>query len=139
MPGSVSTADLREAVRSLQRAPLRTLLGLTGIMIGIASVITMISTGQIATQEARKEFEALGPDILYIDPSDDRMGSTWRRRLAIDLEDALGLADLGPDHSRGRAQDAVLRRFSSCRQTCGGRPLAGGLGLIRQSQHAAHR
>ena len=65
------TATLREAVRSLYGARLRTLLGLVGIMIGIASVITMISTGEIAKSQSRKQFEALGTDILSIRKSDE--------------------------------------------------------------------
>ena len=60
--------SLREATRSLLRARLRTLIGLTGIAIGIASVITMLSSGEIATKEARKQFEALGTDIIVITP-----------------------------------------------------------------------
>ena len=85
------TSTLREAVRSLHRANLRTLLGLIGIMIGIASVITMISTGEIAKAQARKDFEALGTDILTIQaPEHLRDGGG---RGSIGLEDALALAE----------------------------------------------
>ena len=60
------TNSLREAAHSLLRERLRTTLGLLGIAIGIASVIAMISTGEIATGEARRQFEALGTDIVTI-------------------------------------------------------------------------
>ena len=79
--------SLREASRSLMRARLRTLIGLTGIAIGIASVITMLSTGEIATKEARKKFEALGTDIIVITPE-------YNSPMA--LEDALSLAAVVP-------------------------------------------
>ena len=95
--GSVLTTNLREAARSLYGARLRTLLGLIGIMIGIASVITMISTGEIATAQARKEFEALGTDILTVRKSDDLMTAEARRRgIAIGFGDALEVADAVP-------------------------------------------
>ena len=59
----------REAARSLVRARLRTALGVTGITIGIASVIAMISSGEAATAHARSKFEALGTDIIAITAS----------------------------------------------------------------------
>ncbi len=81
---------MREATRSLLRARLRTILGLVGIAFGIASVIAMISTGEIATTEARKQFEAVGTDILSISKSDEMRGSG--QDIAIGLEDALDMA-----------------------------------------------
>ena len=89
--GGAGPADiLREALRSLARARLRTVLGLVGIMIGIASVIAMISTGEIATAESRRQFEALGTDIVTVKlrGGDDAPG--------IPLETALALAESVP-------------------------------------------
>ena len=91
--GPALTATLREAARSLYGARLRTLLGLIGIMIGIASVIAMISTGEIATAESRNRFEALGTDILTI----EKAGTPAQGRdAAIGLEAALALGDALP-------------------------------------------
>ena len=63
---SVLAANDREAAESLRRARLRTVLGLVGVMIGISSVITMVSLGEIAKEQARKQFEALGTDIMVV-------------------------------------------------------------------------
>ena len=60
-------ANVREAMRSLVVARLRTVLGVTGIAIGIGSVIAMISVGLIAKSESLKEFESLGTDLLVIE------------------------------------------------------------------------
>ena len=84
------TNSLREAAHSLLRERLRTTLGLLGIAIGIASVIAMISTGEIATGEARRQFEALGTDIVTI------KAPSGRRSPGIALEDALALAAAVP-------------------------------------------
>ena len=83
--GAPLSGHLREAVRSLARARMRTVLGLLGIMIGIASVIAMVSAGEIATAEARRQFEALGTDIVTV--------HTTRNSPGIALEDATALAD----------------------------------------------
>ena len=103
------TSTLREAVRSLLGARLRTLLGLIGIMIGIASVITMISTGEIAKSQSRKEFEALGTDILTIKRADHLAGKTGRA--SIGLEDALSLAEVLPSVSEAAPRIKIQGSF----------------------------
>ena len=92
--------SLREAGRSLLRAKLRTMLGLVGIAVGIASVIAMISTGEIATAEARRQFEVLGTDIVTIEVK----GAGKEKGIA--LEDALDMAAALPSVSTAAA---VLR------------------------------
>ena len=87
-------STLREATRSLYGARLRTLLGLIGITIGIGSVIAMISTGEIATAEARKQFEAVGTDMLSVERAEKQPPSA--RRAVIGLETAFTLAEALP-------------------------------------------
>ncbi len=65
---SILGANVRQAVDSLTRARLRSILGLIGIMIGISSVIAMVSLGEIARDRARRQFETLGTDVLLIRP-----------------------------------------------------------------------
>ncbi len=89
----VLAANAREAVSSLYRARLRTVLGLVGIMIGIASVIAMISAGEIAKEQARKEFEALGTDIMLIRKS-TQISSSEAQAAAIRLTDAVALVEV---------------------------------------------
>ncbi len=81
-------ANAREAVDSLLKARMRTVLGLVGIMIGISSVIAMVSLGEIAREQARSQFETLGTDILLVQREDG--GGE------IGLTDAMGLADATP-------------------------------------------
>ena len=77
------TANLKEAVTSLYMAKQRSLLALLGIVIGIGSVITMVSVGTIARHQAVEQFRELGTDFLAIRAT----GMDQRIRLA----DALGL------------------------------------------------
>ena len=92
MPRSLSVlaANAREAADSLRKARLRTVLGLVGVMIGISSVIAMVSLGEIAREQARQQFEALGTDILVV------RRATGSRAAAIGLPDALQLAAAVP-------------------------------------------
>ncbi len=86
---SILGSNTREAVDSLRKARLRTILGLIGVMIGISSVITMISLGEIAREQARKQFEDLGTDILVIRPD-------LHMRTELNLADALQLESAVP-------------------------------------------
>ena len=88
---TVLVANTREAADSLRRARLRTVLGLVGIMIGISSVITMVSLGEIVKAQARKEFEALGTDILVIRKS-YQFSTPEQQKAVIEREDAVVLA-----------------------------------------------
>lgn len=60
-------ANLKEALRSLQSAKQRTALALVGIVIGIGSVIAMVSVGTIAQQESLRQFKELGTDVLTLE------------------------------------------------------------------------
>ena len=84
-------ANARQAVDSLARSRLRTALGLVGIMIGISSVIAMVSLGEIAREQALRQFEALGTDILLVRARPGAADSA-----AIGVADAAGLAETVP-------------------------------------------
>ena len=59
-------ANIREALRSLTGAKQRTLLALIGIVIGIGSVIAMVSVGIIVKEETLKQFTEMGTDIVTV-------------------------------------------------------------------------
>lgn len=86
--------NVTEAVRSLYATKQRTLLALVGIIIGVGSVIAMISVGSIVKSESLKQLRELGTDILTVRTLRRLRGSdTGRRPAAIRLQDAVGLAD----------------------------------------------
>ena len=60
-------SNITEAVRSLASAKQRTVLALIGIVIGIGSVIAMVSVGKIVQEEALRQFMELGTDLLTIE------------------------------------------------------------------------
>lgn len=60
--------NAREAVRSLLASKQRTILALLGVIIGIGSVMAMLSVGETVKGQALEQFKAMGTDILTISP-----------------------------------------------------------------------
>lgn len=58
--------NIKEAARSLYSSKQRTILALIGIIIGIGSVIAMVSIGKIVQTEALRQFMSMGTNILTI-------------------------------------------------------------------------
>ena len=83
-------AQMCEAGLSLWSAKQRTLLALTGIVIGVGAVIALLTTGSIARSEALKQFQTLGTDMVsVIDISPRANNNEMRRVLKISDADAL--------------------------------------------------
>lgn len=57
---------INEGLLNLYTAKLRSILALLGILVGTASVVAMVSGGEMATAEALKQFKTLGTDLLSI-------------------------------------------------------------------------
>ena len=66
--------NITEASRSLTSSKQRSLLALFGIVIGIGSVIGMVSIGTIVKNEALHQFKDMGIDIIMIIKDYDKSG-----------------------------------------------------------------
>ena len=86
--------NVQEAIRSLFSSMQRSLLALIGIVIGIGSVIAMITVGMIVKDEALRQFRELGTDILTIRNASVDPGPGRREPVSLRLEDTLGLSAL---------------------------------------------
>lgn len=81
---------LKEALRSLSSSRQRSLLTMIGVVIGVSSMIAMVSIGLIVQAEAVRRFQAQGTDILTL----RKQGAYGTGKTVITLEDALGLMTL---------------------------------------------
>lgn len=85
-------AHIKASARNLYAAKQRTILALIGIVIGIGSVIAMVSIGTIVSAEALKQFKGMGTDIMTI-----RKDFSWEQKatqksdVPIQLNDALNI------------------------------------------------
>ncbi|MEB3274816.1 MAG: ABC transporter permease [Prochlorothrix sp.] len=82
------TESFQMAIAALSANKLRTILTMVGIIIGNASVITMIGIGQGVQRLADKEFASLGPNVLFVVPGNDDT-----RRISFEIPDTLVLED----------------------------------------------
>lgn len=76
------------ASRTLLANKLRSSLTMLGIIIGNAAVIVMVGVGQGAQRLAAEQFEALGPNVLFVVP-----GSRETQNTSLDFPRTLVLAD----------------------------------------------
>lgn len=83
----------REGLRNLYFSKLRAVLALLGVLVGTASVVAMVLGGQLATNEALKEFKSLGTDLLAvsINASSDESQDAGGKVENLSLEQALDL------------------------------------------------
>ncbi len=68
------TAQLQEGMLNLFASKLRSILALLGILVGTASVVAMVLGGELATNEALKQFKTLGIDLLAVSLSNAEGG-----------------------------------------------------------------
>ena len=58
--------DFLDALQNFRRKRLRTFLSLLGIIIGVASVIVIMSMGQASTQKIKDSFGSAGLDMVSL-------------------------------------------------------------------------
>jgi len=83
-------ANLREAARSLIASRQRSILALLGIVIGIASVIALVSIGTLVQRESMRQFMEMGTDILSVQKE---QGRDSRDQSGFQLRDILAIPD----------------------------------------------
>ncbi len=104
--------NFHEAFRSLWSSKQRSLLALIGIVIGIGSVIAMVSIGTIVQHESIRQFKDMGTDIMTVRKS---FGEGAQAEFNVDLimklpEDKRRILEVAPyltsgtEYLRGRAK-----------------------------------
>lgn len=89
--------SVKMAATTLVANKLRSSLTMLGIMIGNASVIAMVGIGQGAQRLASEQFEALGPNVLFVVPgSQATRNTTFEVPKTLVLEDARAIATQVP-------------------------------------------
>ena len=89
---------LKIALRSLRSNKLRTFLTMLGIIIGVASVISMISLGEGARRQTLSTIAKFGTNIITVKPGEkkNRHVSTGKVETLL-LEDAYAIRDYVPN------------------------------------------
>ena len=87
--------NLLEALQSLKTNPLRSVLTLFGIAVGIGAVLYVVILGEITQQRINKRLESLGSNVLTIRPGYSRMRGvrTWEDVVNLKWDDAKEIAN----------------------------------------------
>ena len=73
-------AGIRIALRALRANPLRSILTMLGIIIGVGAVIAMVSVGAGAQERVAEQIRALGSNLIVVLP-----GSVWSSGIRMGL------------------------------------------------------
>ena len=95
------TETVRMALETLRSNRLRSLLTMVGIVIGNASVITLVGVGRGAQGLAEEQLSNLGANVLFVVPGNNdtrRRGVAFPKTLV--LEDATAIAEQVPSVRR---------------------------------------
>lgn len=97
-------ATMRIAFKALYANKMRTILTMLGIIIGVASVITMVSIGQGVSKSVEANISALGTNLLTISPSMIKTGG---------VQSTAGVQTLTVEDSDAIANECDLVAFVS--------------------------
>lgn len=92
----------REGLLNLCHSKLRSMLALLGVLVGTASVVAMVLGGELAANEALKQFKSLGTDLLSVsvNVSTDRENMGGGKLDQLSIEQAQGVI---------KADNAILK------------------------------
>jgi putative ABC transport system permease protein len=91
------TDSIKMATTTLLANKMRSSLTMLGIIIGNASVISMIGIGQAAQKLASDQFESLGANVLFVAPgSRESRRTTFETPKTLVLDDAKAIAEQVP-------------------------------------------
>ena len=88
--------SFRTALSSLKANLLRSLLTMLGVMIGVGSIITMLSIGKGAKEQSLERMRSMGANLLFVRPGAQRRGMIHfggGSRRTLKYEDAKVLAN----------------------------------------------
>ena len=94
------TSHIHEGLLNLFSSKLRSVLALLGILVGTASVVAMVSGGELATNEAIKQFKTLGTDLLAVsisEESDDSKRKSGGNQETLSLSQGLNITSADRD------------------------------------------
>ncbi|MGZ3424583.1 MAG: ABC transporter permease [Polyangiales bacterium] len=81
-------ATILMAIREIRRNTMRSILTTLGIVIGVGSVIAMVTLGRGATAKITADIASMGTNLLIVSPGAERRGPTSGAASPLKLDDA---------------------------------------------------
>ena len=82
------------ALQSLRANALRSLLAMLGVVIGVASVVTMLAIGSGAQESLMSQLDGDGARVLFVFPDWKQIDGRWRPPRPLTIGDAEAIVDL---------------------------------------------
>ena len=99
---------LKIALRALANNKLRAFLTMLGIIIGVASVITMLAIGQGSKKSIQQQISEMGSNMIMIHPGADMRGGVRQDPLPITRPCAMRPVSCLPSVPMFRHRDSLL-------------------------------
>src|SRR4051794_18664253 len=84
------------AMATIRSNPLRTVLTMLGVIIGVASVITLVSIGQGTSKAIEKQYEGLGTNLLTVTLLGNGRATQLNYDELMTLEGTAGISTISP-------------------------------------------
>jgi putative ABC transport system permease protein len=84
------------ALRTMSGKPLRTLLTMLGVIIGVGSVITLVSIGQGTSAQIEKQYESLGTNLIVVNLLGNGRATQLNYEELMELEKLPEFASIAP-------------------------------------------
>lgn len=85
------------AVQNIRASRLRSFLAVLGILVGTASVVAMVSGGELASEQILSQFKSLGLHMLSVDINSNQESERGKSQRRISVEEVNKLTTLSPD------------------------------------------
>lgn len=87
------SGHISQAISNIVASKLRSFLAILGIMVGTASVVALVISGELATKKALSQFKALGTDLLSISLYEKSMSQESSPSNTVSMNEWLRLQD----------------------------------------------
>lgn len=90
------TENIKHAFGTFLSSKLRTILAMLGILVGTASVVALVTAGNLATQQALAQVKNIGTDLLSVSIYNSNQQSTTGPTEKLSIPMAQGIAKISP-------------------------------------------
>lgn len=94
---------VRMALATVRSNPLRTVLTMLGVIIGVASVITLVSIGRGSSEAIAKQYESLGTNLLVVNLMGNGRATQLNYDELMEMERLPGFKGIAPTMTKNNA------------------------------------
>jgi putative ABC transport system permease protein len=98
------------ALRTVVSNPMRTMLTMLGVIIGVSSVITLVSIGQGTSAQIEKQYESLGTNLLVVNVNGNGRSTQLDYNELMQLEQLPEIESIAPTMVKGGSNIKYDRR-----------------------------